>query len=58
MANVTGEVQVAFERAAELMAEAAKSLPAVEVAARIRALLNNDGYAARARFEYLDIAGG
>jgi rhodanese-related sulfurtransferase len=41
------EVECAFKRAAELMAEAAKAVPAAEVAAKIRALMAADGYGMR-----------
>jgi hypothetical protein len=42
------EVEMAFERAAKVMAVAAKSLPAAAVAERVRALMANEGYGVRA----------
>lgn len=41
------EVECAFERAAEVLAEAAKSLPAVEVKEKIKALMAVDSYGVR-----------
>lgn len=41
------EVEVALQRAADLMAEAAKSLPAAVVTERVRALVVNDDYGMR-----------
>jgi hypothetical protein len=41
------EVECAFERAAGVMAEAGKSLPAAEVREKIKALTAVDGYGVR-----------
>ncbi|MGB6308190.1 MAG: hypothetical protein WBF89_10375 [Steroidobacteraceae bacterium] len=41
------EVTCAFERAAELIGKAARSLPAVEVTAALEPLLDDDGYGVR-----------
>jgi hypothetical protein len=43
------EVECAYRRAVEVMAEAAKSLPAVEVGEKIRALVAGDSYGLRER---------
>jgi hypothetical protein len=43
------EVECAFQRAAVVMAEAAKSLPAADVAEKIRALVAVDSYGVRER---------
>jgi hypothetical protein len=45
------EVECAFERAARVMAEAAKSVPAAEVAEKIRALAAVDSYGVRERLK-------
>jgi hypothetical protein len=43
------EVECAFRRAAEVMVEAARSLPAAEVGEKIRALMAVDSYGVRER---------
>jgi hypothetical protein len=45
------EVECALERAARVMAEAAKSVPAAEVAEKIRALAAVDSYGVRERLK-------
>jgi hypothetical protein len=45
------EVSCAYERAAQLMGTAAKSLPRTTVAEKLRELIANDGYGVRAPLE-------
>jgi hypothetical protein len=52
------EVECAFERAAEVMVEASKSLPAAEVKEKINALMAVDSYGVRKRLKaVVSIAG-